>query len=111
MFYELINGKYKHIFWGILVVFILFFFKIAFFNYIPTHNGKLDQSSHYNVNEKRGVLWNSSLFSRIPWCLNDPAFNDPVSNIIRKVTDIIMDWRIIYLILVGFGRIYIFQFF
>ena len=112
------EGKFKHVIFIALLFIILSasFFKIAFKNYVPQAGDTIQWRAsaelliRYNETHKDQALWNPAIFSGMPSYLTSFASKYPFINTITKLTDKIMNWRILLLFMMGLG-VYLFMIF
>ncbi len=113
---KIFEGKYKHVIFISLLFIILsvFFFKIAFLNYEPPAGDTIQWRSsaqcmiEYNENNKDQALWNSNVFSGMPGYLISFGTKYPFVNHIYKLTNKVMNWRILMLFIMALG-VYLFM--
>lgn len=108
---NLFEGKIIHIILIAILLVILssFFFKIAFKNYVPQASDTMQwrasaqQLIEYNETHKDQALWNPAIFSGMPSYLISFAAKYPFINNITKLTNRVMNWRILLLFTMGLG--------
>ncbi len=113
---KILEGKYKHVIFISLLFIILsvFFFKIAFLNYEPPASDTIQWRSsaqcmiEYNENNKDQALWNSNVFSGMPGYLISFGTKYPFVSKIYKLTNRVMNWRILMLFIMALG-VYLFM--
>ncbi len=106
-----LEGKYSHLIFILLLFIILslFFFKIAFKNYVPPASDTLqwrssaEQLIRYNENNKDQALWNPAIFAGMPSYLTSFASKYPFINEIKTLTNKVMNWRVLLLFTMGLG--------
>lgn len=111
IFEMLFEGKYRHLIFIVVLFLILssFFFKIAFKNYVPKASDTMqwrasaEQLLNYNKTHKDQALWNPAIFSGMPSYLTSFASKYPFINTITKLTNKVMNWRILLLFTMGLG--------
>ncbi|MCF7793721.1 MAG: YfhO family protein [Candidatus Cloacimonetes bacterium] len=111
IFETIFEGKYRHVIF-IAVLFIIlssFFFKIAFKNYVPQASDTMqwrssaEQLIEYNKTNKDQALWNPAIFSGMPSYLTSFASKYPFINTIQKLTNKVINWRVLLLFTMGLG--------
>jgi len=113
---KILNGKYKHlIFIGLLFIILsVFFFKIAFQNYAPPASDSIQWRSSaqvlldYNKEHKDQAMWDPNIFSGMPSYLISFGAKYPFFGNLFKLTNKVMNWRILMLFLMALG-VYIFM--
>ncbi|MCF7857965.1 MAG: YfhO family protein [Candidatus Cloacimonetes bacterium] len=113
---KIFNGKYKHvIFIGLLFIILsVFFFKIAFQNYAPPASDSIQWRSSaqvlldYNKEHKDQAMWNPNVFSGMPAYLISFGAKYPFFGNLFKLTNKVMNWRILMLFLMALG-VYLFM--
>ncbi len=118
-FWETIfEGKFKHVIFIALLFIILSasFFKIAFKHYVPKAGDTMqwrasaEQLIQYNETHNDQALWNPAIFSGMPSYLSSFASKYPFINTITKLTNKVMNWRILLLFTMALG-VYFFMIF
>jgi len=113
---RIFEGRFKHlIFIGLLFVILsISFFKIAFLNYAPTASdtsqwkSSAQVLSNYNKEHKDQALWNPNVFSGMPSFLISFGAKYPFANNIFKLTNKVMNWRVLMLFIMALG-VYLFM--
>ena len=110
-FEKIFEGKFRHIiFIGLLFIILsISFFKIAFQNYAPPASDTMQWRTsaqvlmEYNKIHKEQALWNPNVFSGMPGYLTSFGSKYPFINTIIRVTNKVMNWRILLLFSMGLG--------
>ena len=113
---KILEGKYKHLIFISLLFIILsaFFFKIAFQNYAPPAGDTIQWRSsaqvliEYNKEHKDQAMWNPNVFSGMPSYLISFGAKYPFVGQIFKLTNKVMNWRILMLFIMALG-VYLFM--
>ncbi len=113
---KILEGKYKHvIFIGLLFIILsVSFFKIAFQNYAPPAGDTIQWRSsaqvlmEYNKEHKDQAMWNPNVFSGMPSYLISFGAKYPFIGRIYKLTNKVMNWRILMLFVMSLG-VYLFM--
>ncbi|MCK5050334.1 MAG: hypothetical protein KAS53_01250 [Candidatus Cloacimonetes bacterium] len=113
---KVLEGKYKHVIFISLLFIILSlsFFKIAFQNYAPPAGDSIQWRSsaqvliEYNKEHKDQAMWNPNVFSGIPSYLISFGAKYPFVSHIYKLTNKVMNWRILMLFIMALG-VYLFM--
>jgi len=113
---KILEGKYKHvIFIGLLFIILsVSFFKIAFQNYAPPAGDTIQWRSsaqvlmEYNKEHKDQAMWNPNVFSGMPSYLISFSAKYPFIGRIYKLTNKVMNWRILMLFVMSLG-VYLFM--
>jgi hypothetical protein len=113
---RIFEGKYKHVIFISLLFIILsvFFFRIAFQNYAPPASDTIQWRSsaqvlmEYNKDHKDQAMWNPNVFSGMPSYLISFGAKYPFIGKIYKLTNIVMNWRILMLFIMALG-VYLFM--
>ena len=108
---KVFNNKYKdYIFIGLLFVIVaLFFFPIAFQNYVPQAGDTMQWRAsaqsliEYNKTHKDQALWSANVFSGMPGYLISFGTKYPFINNLRILTDKLINWRVFLLFTAGLG--------
>jgi hypothetical protein len=107
--------KIKPIYWHLIFISLLFIFltgyfhEIAFEGFVPhasdTSQWRASAQSilEYNKTHKNQALWNSNLFAGMPGYLTYFKKKIPFIDNFRKITDHIVNWRILFLFFGGLG--------
>lgn len=110
-FEKILAGRYSHIIFMTILFIILsaFFFKIAFKNYVPPASDTIqwrasaEQLLRYNESNKDQALWNPAIFAGMPSYLSSFANKYPFIDTITKITNKLINWRILLLFTMGLG--------
>ncbi len=110
-FKNIFEGKFRHIiFIGLLFIILsIAFFKIAFQNYAPPASDTMQWRTsaqslmEYNKTHKDQALWNPNVFSGMPGYLTSFSSKYPFINTLLKITNKVMNWRILLLFSMGLG--------
>ncbi|MDP8269117.1 MAG: hypothetical protein P9L97_10345 [Candidatus Tenebribacter davisii] len=113
---KILEGKYKHVIFISLLFIILsvFFFKIAFLNYEPPAGDTIQWRSsaqvliEYNKEHSDQALWDPNIFSGMPSYLISFGTKYPFIGQIFKLTNKVMNWRILMLFIMSLG-VYLFM--
>ncbi len=113
---KVLEGKYRHVIFISLLFILLsvFFFKIAYQNYAPPAGDTIQWRSsaqvlmEYNKEHKDQAMWNPNVFSGMPSYLISFGAKYPFIGQIYKLTNKIMNWRILMLFIMALG-IYLFM--
>ncbi len=113
---KILEGKYKHVIFISLLFIILSlsFFKIAFQNYAPPASDSIQWRSsaqvllEYNKEHKDQAMWNPNVFSGMPSYLTSFGAKYPFIGQIYKLTNKVMNWRILMLFIMALG-VYLFM--
>jgi len=113
---KILEGKYRHvIFIGLIFIILsLFFFKIAFQNSAPPAGDTIQWRSsaqvlmEYNKGHKDQAMWNPNVFSGMPSYLISFGAKYPFIGQIYKLTNNVMNWRILMLFIMALG-VYLFM--
>lgn len=113
---NILEGRISN-FLFILIMFLIlavFFFKIAFKDYVPAASDTIqwrasaEQIIKYNESNKDQALWTPAIFSGMPSYLISFANKYPFIDTITKLTNKVMNWRILLLFTMGLG-VYLFM--
>ncbi|MCK4696092.1 MAG: hypothetical protein KAT74_10030, partial [Candidatus Cloacimonetes bacterium] len=110
-FEKIFKGKFKHLIFILLLLAILsvFFFKIAFKSYVPSASDTMQWRTsaqvlmEYNNTHEDQALWNPNIFSGMPGYLTSFGSKYPFINTILKLTNKVMNWRILLMFMMGLG--------
>ncbi|MBT3756344.1 MAG: hypothetical protein HOG24_08710 [Candidatus Cloacimonetes bacterium] len=113
---KIFEGKYRHVIFISLLFIILsvFFFNIAFKNYAPPAGDTIQWRSsaqvlmEYNKEHKDQAMWNPNVFSGMPSYLISFGAKYPFVGQIFKLTNKVMNWRILMLFIMALG-VYLFM--
>ncbi|MDP8203321.1 MAG: hypothetical protein P9L95_02175 [Candidatus Tenebribacter mawsonii] len=113
---KIFEGKYKHVIFISLLFIILsvLFFRIAFQNYAPPASDTIQWRSsaqvlmEYNKEHKDQAMWNPNVFSGMPSYLISFGAKYPFLGQIYKLTNKVMNWRILMLFIMALG-VYLFM--
>ncbi|MEA2095324.1 MAG: hypothetical protein U9P73_01340 [Candidatus Cloacimonadota bacterium] len=113
---KIFEGKYRHVIFISLLFILLsvFFFKIAFQNYAPPAGDTIQWRSsaqvlmEYNKEHKDQAMWNPNIFSGMPSYLISFGAKYPFIGQIYKLTNKVMNWRILMLFIMALG-VYLFM--
>ena len=113
---KILEGKYRHVIFISLLFIILSlsFFKIAFQNYAPPAGDTIQWRSsaqvlmEYNKEHKDQAMWNPNVFSGMPSYLISFSAKYPFIGRIYKLTNNVMNWRILMLFIMALG-VYLFM--